>query len=78
MAKLRLYTIKRKGATQKDNLVPEDVITFFDDEKVYVGYWFFHKKDAERYLKSFNYPELFEVVGMTVDSVKQDNRKNKR
>jgi hypothetical protein len=72
---MKIYTIKNKGANIWQNFVTEKQLTFKDEVKILVGYVFFRKKDAEKYLKTFKYSELFEVIGCTVDQTKGDNRK---
>jgi hypothetical protein len=72
---MRLFIIKHKGANGFQNFVTEKQLTFNDEVKILVGYVFFRKKDAEKYLKTFKYSEFFEVVGCTVDKSKGDNRK---
>ena len=74
---MRVYLIKRKGATIAQNLVYSHKVYVEDEFIGHVGLWFFRKKEAKRYLSSFEHPELFEVVGATVDKVEQDNRKTK-
>jgi hypothetical protein len=72
---MRAYTIKHKGKTIWQNMVFEKEIEFSDNEKVLVGFIFFRKKDAVKYLKTFYYPEFHEVVGVTIDKCEKDNRK---
>ena len=72
---MRAYTIKRTGATIWQNMVFEKSIEFSNEKLVYAGYLFFRKKDAKEYLKTFTYPEYFEVVGMTIDKSVKDNRR---
>jgi hypothetical protein len=72
---MRIFIIKNKGANIWQNFVTEKQLTFNDEVKILVGYVFFRKKDALKYLKTFKYSEFFEVVGCTVDKTKGDNRK---
>ena len=50
-------------------------LTFSDGDKIYAGLVFFRKKDAEKYLQTFDYKEYYEVIGATVDKSLKDNRK---
>jgi hypothetical protein len=72
---MRIFIIKYKGANIWQNFVTEKQLTFKDEVKILTGYFFFRKKDAEKYLKTFEYSEFFEVVGCGVDQTKGDNRK---
>jgi len=72
---MRVFLIKRKGATILDNMYFDREVSFVDDSKIIVGILFFRKKDAEAYLKTFEYSELYEIVGATVDKSNADNRK---
>lgn len=74
---MRAYTIKHKGATIWQNLMLEQHIALSNKDIIYAGLLFFRKKDAEKYLQIFKYKEFYEVVGMTLDQSKQDNRKRK-
>ena len=74
---MRLYTIKHKGKTHLANMVYDASYEFPDGEKIYVGTFFFRKKDAEKYRKTLKYADFFEVVGMSVDKSKEDNRYTK-
>jgi hypothetical protein len=69
---MRAYTIKRKGKTTLDL---KKKITFSDGDIVYVGYIFFRKKDAKKYLGTFSYPEYYEAIGLTINKSDKDNRK---
>ena len=78
---MRAFTIKHKGATIWQNIVFEKEITITQlgsEKKMYVGYLFFRKKDAVKYLDTFEYKEFYEVVGMTIDKSEKDNRKTKQ
>ncbi len=68
---MRVFIIKRKGATYYDNMYFDSRITFSDGNKITTGILFFRKKDAQAYLKSIGYNEFYEVVGATVDNAKQ-------
>jgi len=66
---MRVYLIRRKGAANTwYNILTSREITFSDGNKIYTGLLFLRKKDAKAYLKTLLYPELYEVVGATVDS----------
>jgi hypothetical protein len=70
---MRAYTIKRKGKT---TWYLKKEIIFSDNHTFYAGYIiFFRKKDAEKYLGTFPYPEYYEVIGLTIDKSDKDNRK---
>lgn len=71
---MRAYTIKHKGKTILQNMIFNRELVFSDRDEVYAGLLFFRKKDAKKYLASMPYPEYLEVVGMTIDKCKQDNR----
>jgi hypothetical protein len=68
---MRVFLIKRKGATYWANMFFDKHITFSDGNKITTGILFFRKKDAQAYLKSVEYNEFYEVVGATVDNAKQ-------
>lgn len=68
---MRVFLIKRKGATYWANMYFHSKITFSDGNKISTGILFFRKKDAQAYLKSLEYNEFYEVVGATVDNAKQ-------
>lgn len=71
---MRAFTIKRKGKTIWQNMMFDRVLTFSDEDKIYVGLLFFRKKDAKKYLDTFQYKEYYEVIGVTIDKSKKDNR----
>lgn len=68
---MRVFLIKRKGATYWANMLFDSKITFSDGNIISTGMLFFRKKDAKAYLKSVQYNEFYEVVGATVDNAKQ-------
>jgi len=72
---MRIYLIKCTGATIWQNLYFDRRAIFPDGEKIYLGVFFFHKKDAKAYLETLENNEFYEVVGATVDKSKTDNRK---
>ena len=67
---MRIYLIKRKGSTYWWNMVLDRSITFADETKVFCDFIFYRKKDAQKYLKTFEHKEYFEVVGATIDKSK--------
>lgn len=67
--------IKHKGATIWQNMFFDREFTFAENNKIHSGILFFRKKDAELYLKTFEYKEFYEVVGATVDKSNFDNRR---
>lgn len=72
---MRAYTIKCKGAAIWQNALMGVSMEFPDGPKIYADYLFYRKKDAIRYLESIKGNSSLEVVGLTMDEVKQDNRK---
>lgn len=72
---MRVYLIKRKGATIQLNMIFDQRIKFSNDKEISVGKLFFRKKDAKEYLQTLEWNECFEVIGATVDKSKSDNRK---
>ena len=64
---MRIYLIKRKGSTYWWNMVLDRSITFDDKTKIFCDFIFYRKKDAQKYLNTFEYKEYFEVVGATID-----------
>ena len=71
---MRAYTIKRKGVATLGNMLFGQSITYNNGNKIYCDLLFYRKKDAQRYLKTFAFSDLFEVVGLTFDNNK--NTKN--
>lgn len=71
---MRAFIIKRRGKTIWQNMILDRVLTFSDEDKIYVGLLFFRKKDAKKYLDTFQYKEYYEVIGVTIDKSKEDNR----
>lgn len=71
---MRAFTIKRRGKTIWQNMMLDRELTFSDENKIYVGLLFFRKKDAKKYLDTFQYKEYYEVIGVTIDKSKKDNR----
>ena len=71
---MRAFTIKHKGATIPINMVWEETMNI-GINAFEIGYLFFRKKDAKKYLNTFNHKELFEVIGLTIDKSNKDNRK---
>lgn len=73
---MRAFIIKHKGKTIWQNMYLTDKITI-EDKSFYIGTIFFRKKDAQKYLSVLKYKEFYEVIGVTIDKSKQDNRKTK-
>ncbi|HOV88946.1 MAG TPA: hypothetical protein PLB74_02740 [Candidatus Paceibacterota bacterium] len=69
--------IKFKGKTIWQNVLRDYKFTFNDGDEIYVGTLFFSKKDANKYLETLKYKEFYEVVGVTIDKSKIDNRKKR-
>ena len=74
---MRAFIIKFKGKTIWQNMLIEHKLTFNDGYEIYAGTLFFRKKDAKKYLNTFEYKEFYEVVGATIDKSKIDNRKKR-
>ena len=72
---MKAYIIKFKGKTILRNMLRDYKFTFNDGDEIYVGTLFFRKKDANKYLEMLKYKELYEVVGVTINKSKIDNRK---
>jgi hypothetical protein len=73
--KMRIFLIKHKGATIWHNMYFDREMTFSNGNKINTGLLFFRKKDAEAFLQTLSYKDLYEVVGASVDKSKGDNRK---
>ena len=71
---MRAYTIKRQGKTICQNMQFDREISFSDGDKIFAGLLFFRKKDAKKYLETFEYKRFYEVVGVTIDKSTKDNR----
>lgn len=72
---MKIYIIKHKGANTFQNLTLDFKVEFSNNEIIYAGRYFWRKKDAKTYLKTYAYPEFYEVVGCELEQTKQDNRK---
>jgi len=75
---MKAYTIKSSGATIVRNILWEIRHDFKDDDWFHTGIMFFRKKDAKRYLETLKYKELYQIVALNIDKVKQDNRLTKK
>ena len=64
---MRIYLIKRKGSTYWWNMVLDRSITFEDKTKIFCDFIFYRRKDAIKYLNTFEHKEYFDVVGATID-----------
>ena len=51
--------------------------TFNDGDEIYAGTLFFSKKDANKCLETLSNKHFYEVVGVTIDKSKIDNRKKR-
>ena len=71
---MRAFTLKRKGKSIWQNIMFDRELTFTDGDKVFAGLLFFRKKDAKKYLQTFEYNENFEIIGVTIDNSDKDNR----
>ena len=74
---MRAYIIKHKGKTWWGNLILDYSHVFSDNSKIYTSTMYIKRKDAVKYLNTLEYNEFYEVVGLTIDKSKQDNRKTK-
>jgi len=74
---MRAYIIKFKGKTILRNVLIDYKFTFNDGDEIYVGTLFFRKKDAKKYLETLSNKHFYEVVGVTIDKSKIDNRKKR-
>jgi len=72
---MRAFAIKRTGKTIWQNMLFDREITFFNNDKVYTGLLFFRKKDAQKYLETFEHKQFYEVIGLTIDKADKDNRR---
>jgi len=71
---MRAYTLKHKGKSILQNMMFDRELTFSAGEKVFAGLLFFRKKDAKKYLETFQYKEHYEIIGVTIDKSYKDNR----
>ena len=69
------YNIKFKGETIWQNMLINYKLTLDDGDEIYVCTLFLRKKDANKYLNTLKYKEFYEVIGVTIDKSKIDNRK---
>ena len=74
---MRAYIVKFKGKTIWQNMLIECKFTFNDGDEIYAGTLFFRKKDANKYLETLSNKHFYEVVGVTIDKSKIDNRKKR-
>jgi len=75
---MKAYTIKSTGATIGRNILWEVKHDLKSDDWYHTGIIFFRKKDAKKYLETLKYKELYEIVALNIDKVKQDNRLTKK
>jgi len=71
---MRAFAIKRNGKSIWQNMIFDTEITFYDGDKVFAGLLFFRKKDAKKYIETFQYKEFYEIIGVTIDKSEKDNR----
>ena len=71
---MRAFAIKRTGKTIWQNML-FDEIKISDSDGIYTGLLFLRKRDAEKYLQTFQYKEFYEVIGVTIDKSEKDNRR---
>ncbi len=74
---MRAFALKHKGKSIWQNMVFDKELTFSDGKVVFAGMLFFRKKDAKKYLDTFEYKKYYEVIGLTVDKSTKDNRFSK-
>ncbi len=67
---MKIYLIKYKGANWWGNFVTlssKITIKYEKEEKIsWVGKYFFKKKDAKLYLKTFEYVDNYEIISCEV------------
>lgn len=73
---MRAYALKRRGKSIWQNMILDNTITFSNKDAIYCGLLFLRKKDAKKYLDSLEVGNYYEVIGMTVDKSRYDNRKS--
>lgn len=71
---MRAFALKHKGKSILQNMMFDRELTFSDGDKVFAGLLFFRKKDAKKYLETFQYKECYEIIGVTIDKSDKDNR----
>ena len=71
---MRAFALKHKGKSIWQNMMFDRELTFSDGDKVFAGLLFFRKKDAKKYLETFQYKEFYEIIGVTIDKSDKDNR----
>ena len=71
---MRAFAIKHKGKSIWQNMMFDRKLTFSDGGDVFAGLLFFRKKDAKKYLDTFQYKEFYEIIGVTIDKSDKDNR----
>lgn len=72
---MKAYTIKSSGATITRNILWEVRQDLKEDAWFHTGVIFFRKKDAQKYLDTLKYKELYQIVALNIDKVNQDNRR---
>jgi uncharacterized lipoprotein YehR (DUF1307 family) len=70
---MKAYTTKHQGKTYRGNMTLKQKLIFLDGTVVYSDFLFYKKKDAKKYLATLD-NKYIEVVGVTVDKSKTDNR----
>ena len=73
---MKAYTIKSSGATINRNILWEVRHDLKGNDWYHTGINFFKKKHAKKYLETFKHKELYQIVALNIDKVKQDNRFN--
>lgn len=73
---MRAFAIKHKGKSILQNMTFDREITFSDGHKVYTSLLFMRKKDAKKYLDTFQWKDFYEVIGVTIDRSEKDNRRS--
>jgi len=71
---MRVFAIKRTGKSILQNMIFDNEITLPNEDKCLVGLLFVRKKDAKKYLDTFQYKVFYEVIALTVDKSNKDNR----
>jgi len=64
---MRAFAIKRVGKSIWQNMNFDREITFSNGDFIYAGLLFFRRKDAQKYLDTFEHKESYEIIGVTID-----------
>lgn len=74
---MKIYLIKHKGKTWWANLIGLSAeVTLSNKYAMNCGRFFFRKKDAREFLKTYEHSKYLEIVSAEVAQCKKDNRKS--